>query len=798
MTHNRSLRGILFRDDDVDNISNDDDDANDDDDDENDDVIDSFRQEDERGYYNEVGDHLENRLPRQQNKYSSPKQTFPTRLPVYDSEGSSQNFNVNMDEEEEEEVDMDDDDEEEEEEVDMDEEEEVDMDDDEEEVDMDEGDIHRPLSSLDVGDGTSSKSSSPGGTKISLQQEHQRQQINHLMMTPAGLQTTQDRSQQLPEINHLLMTPNTATARDFSFRSHALQSPSAATQVSNTLSYSTVTSGNGDDDDTYASGLSLKIPRSTQPPSLDSILRSSNHTRGSGSLSAGGVTIQSETTKYHSGVEREFRKEAFRKSGGANRDVEDDAASSVGSETIVEPIVVCGITCSMWFTRIANKPLNLYRISLCIVESAPCFLFCCCNKNELQGGTSSDRFILARLNTISFFFTSCQLAACLWLATVLFWVSGEGVKGTFAPHLWNVNGAVFAVGIVGGVIMITSFFTIRIINDVDLVGALRYLWFILWIFPIELFFNITLFDYHRITDVWVVHWWTAEQLSWFRKKFCAVGTAETLCVVPIEGGADYLSEDQWCEDNYNSTLCTSIRDEAQKETSFWLIIFYTSLAAWGVILMFLFLLVINTLERIISKPIVQKSRETNVPGWLTFPTVATALVGTVYLYSPSSFLRVLESQRWVGILYLATSGLFLVALLIGWFLSGFTIRSNVDKRNKGTAVVVFISVLAINTIVLAALFVSSIVWSTKVNLNQGQRGDIACMVDENIDCTNCDAVFSKNKCPEWSLEDVESIMRTQLKQSATLAAIFILYAVNVMSYGINLRKHLSMYQIDYV
>ena len=109
----------------------------------------------------------------------------------------------------------------------------------------------------------------------------------------------------------------------------------------------------------------------------------------------------------------------------------------------------------------------------------------------------------------------------------------------------------------------------------------------------------------------------------------------------------------------------------------------------------------------------------------------------------------------------------------------------------------FILVLAINASLLATLFVTSIVWSTRVELNSAQRGEIACLIDDN-DCTNCDAILSTNRCPEWSVDDVTAILQTQLKQSATLAAIFILYAVNVMSYGINLRKHLSQYQIDYV
>ena len=226
-------------------------------------------------------------------------------------------------------------------------------------------------------------------------------------------------------------------------------------------------------------------------------------------------------------------------------------------------------------------------------------------------------------------------------------------------------------------------------------------------------------------------------------------------------------------------------------------VFYTALASWSVILIFILLLVVNSLERIISKPIVQKSRESNVPGWLTFPTIATAFVGLVYYISPSSVLRVLDAQSWVAFLYLFAAGLFLVAFVLGWGLSVFPVRSDTDKRSKSSFVVVFIVVLAINAALLLTIFVASIIWSRTLDLNQRDRGNVACVL-KSTDCTNCDAAAAFLRCPEWSLDDVYSITQTQLKQSATLAAIFILYAVNVMIYGIVLKRHLANYQIDYV
>lgn len=153
--------------------------------------------------------------------------------------------------------------------------------------------------------------------------------------------------------------------------------------------------------------------------------------------------------------------------------------------------------------------------------------------------------------------------------------------------------------------------------------------------------------------------------------------------------------------------------------------------------------------------------------------------------------------RWIGYLYMITSSLFLIALFLGWFLSAFSIRSNVDKNNKRNAVLFLIMVLFLNAALLVSIFAISISWSYHLELTGFDRATLACNM-KNSQCTGCNDVVTENSCPEWSSEDIRSIMRRQLKQSATLAVIFLLYDLNVMIHGLHLRKHLIMYQIDYV
>ena len=54
------------------------------------------------------------------------------------------------------------------------------------------------------------------------------------------------------------------------------------------------------------------------------------------------------------------------------------------------------------------------------------------------------------------------------------------------------------------------------------------------------------------------------------------------------------------------------------------------------------------------------------------------------------------------------------------------------------------------------------------------------------------------QCPEWTDSDILKVLQTQLKQSATLAAIFLIYAFSALRFGFILRSHVSRYQIEYV
>jgi hypothetical protein len=116
--------------------------------------------------------------------------------------------------------------------------------------------------------------------------------------------------------------------------------------------------------------------------------------------------------------------------------------------------------------------------------------------------------VLTRLNVLCIFITFVQFVAACWLGALLLIVDdAKGFREGFEPHFWNLNGAAWSVGILAFVLIVTCLCTIRVIKEVDLVGAIRYLWLVLWLLPFESFFTISLFDAHQVTEVWVRHWY---------------------------------------------------------------------------------------------------------------------------------------------------------------------------------------------------------------------------------------------------------------------------------------------------
>mmetsp|Transcript_7546 Transcript_7546/g.10416 ORF Transcript_7546/g.10416 Transcript_7546/m.10416 type:complete len:736 (+) Transcript_7546:152-2359(+) len=356
------------------------------------------------------------------------------------------------------------------------------------------------------------------------------------------------------------------------------------------------------------------------------------------------------------------------------------------------------------------KRLPWSRISSAIVRNAPCFWWCA---SPLET-SATDRAVLYRLNILCAVFAAVQAAVGIFLSIVLIaypstnnnsiYDEEEGVlprssdSSTYITdfaegriNIWELNIMLYVIAVVSVVLFVVMICTLRVIRQVNILGAVRYMWALYWIIPIHIFLVISLFDYHRVTNVWVRHWWTSPTMDWIRTLFCEDDTANAECMVPIMGGEDFDTEDEWCLFNFNSTNCTDIRGDAEMDSKTLFYFFYTVNGIWGALLVLLLIMTLDVLQGIITPPIVKASKGANIPLWLTLPMSGCFVIGCIFLFAPSSSLAAANEQvRWTGIAYLIAAGTFTISALLGWFLAAFPVTNIQDKRSKKVAVHLFI------------------------------------------------------------------------------------------------------------
>jgi len=466
-----------------------------------------------------------------------------------------------------------------------------------------------------------------------------------------------------------------------------------------------------------------------------------------------------------------------------------------------------------------------------IVRTAPCFW--CMRKLSMS---ATDREILLRLNGLCSFFCVVQIGLGLFLFSTsvmgvvqerddavkdaAFADDANGVKGKqseaggggneeedivnlilISPDLWNLKLFVYMLSIVNVVLLIASVLSQRVIREVNLVGSVRFMWSLFWLLPIQIFLMIGLFDYYRVMEVWIRHFWGDASMAYLRGLFCEEGTENDECVVPIMGGEEYKNEKAWCLAKYNSTRCEYIRNEAQYECTVASYIFFTSNGVWALILVFLIWVTLSVLQAIISMPIVQRSKESNIPLWLTLPIVGCFGLGYILLYAPRSMTVKQSSQDlyWIGLCYFVSGGAFALAAVVGCFLKFYSVLNRREKKFKQGIVVFFNATIILTIFAVATIFTTSLIYALNiVDISLDSYQSIACMLDFGGSCTGCDSDKVHKMCPEWSEDDVKTVLKTIMKQSATVAAIFLVYAFITLRYGFLLFRHVSNYHIEYV
>mmetsp|Transcript_2879 Transcript_2879/g.5258 ORF Transcript_2879/g.5258 Transcript_2879/m.5258 type:complete len:751 (-) Transcript_2879:1131-3383(-) len=451
--------------------------------------------------------------------------------------------------------------------------------------------------------------------------------------------------------------------------------------------------------------------------------------------------------------------------------------------------------------------LSWSLIGRCIVRTAPCFW---CTKKKL-GISATDREILLRLNLLCAFFCVIQIIGGVLLFMVRFTGYVEKDKNEASEpdedkplvtiDLWSLELFVFCLSVINLVLLIASVLAQRAIRDVNLVNSVRFMWVLFWLLPIQIFCMIGLFDVHQVNETKIKHWWEDPSMKSMRSVFCEPEeTANGKCNVPILGGIEFDTEEDWCREKYNDSIdCEQIRDDAQDRYNLTAGFIVTANAIWALLLVVLMWVTLCVLQAIITLPIVQRSKESNIPLWLTSPIVGCYLVGYVLLYTRTSIAEEYQDVYWIALVYLVSGGLFTLAAGLGLVLKFYTVLNGRQRRMKQGVVIVFICTIVLTIFTVTTIFVTSLIYSLSiVDLPEDDFRQIACVLDMSGSCTGCEETDLLLMCPEWTDDDVQSVLETIMKQSATLAAIFLVYSMITLRYGFVLFQYVSRYQIEYV
>lgn len=154
---------------------------------------------------------------------------------------------------------------------------------------------------------------------------------------------------------------------------------------------------------------------------------------------------------------------------------------------------------------------------------------------------------------------------------------------------------------------------------------------------------------------------------------------------------------------------------------------------------------------------------------------------------------------WMGLTYFISGAAFAMAALVGYFLKFYSVLNRRQKKCKQGVVIFFIVTTVVTIFSVASIFTTSLIYSLNiVELSLETYHSTACMLDFGGSCTGCDSSNPVEVCPEWTESDVELVLKTIMKQSATVAAIFLVYSLITLRYGFVLFSHVSSYHIEYV
>lgn len=186
---------------------------------------------------------------------------------------------------------------------------------------------------------------------------------------------------------------------------------------------------------------------------------------------------------------------------------------------------------------------------------------------------------------------------------------------------------------------------------------LAYFWgVILFIAPLLLAIYAC-FNYYSYLSIWFSHAWERPNFASIRDIFCADGTADTKCNIPLEVSNVTL----YCINTYNATDCKQIRDDALDSAVDYGGRLIIGQSAIGFAELVFIVVSIIMSHKILTSPIITQSMN-DVINWFLILPICGCLAEAIFLW----WMTTLDfTYSWLVILLLSLAVAQVIALPLG-------------------------------------------------------------------------------------------------------------------------------------
>lgn len=304
---------------------------------------------------------------------------------------------------------------------------------------------------------------------------------------------------------------------------------------------------------------------------------------------------------------------------------------------------------------------------------------------------------------------------------------------------------------------------------------------------------VSCLDSYLYMDIWVRHSWEEPVFSWLRSLYCRPqSTASGKCLAPIVANVT-----DWCVANFNSTDCSTIRREAVVRTESLLQTLTLSLGLVEIVTIILIFVSIYMCFKILTPPVITQSMNDIINYLLLLPMAAC--VGL------SWYLLQFANQS----TYFEILAYLFIALAVGQVIA-LPLGIAAGRLKSLTLISFYVLLIFMITMGYLGGAIMGLLFAKKIfDGNQQptllQTENIACQKTLGCCCCNQKGASENrnhtmitgttfNRCPEWTNTEIITLLSLDLKISAFVAIVSVIYLTGALTVGLIVWQNLRNYK----